>query len=217
MPSAQKEIYYITGTDRSAVENSPHLEICRRKDYEVLFLTDPIDEWVAQSLMEYDGKKLKSVLKGELEVDTEEEKKEKEVKQEEAKKQYLGLLEFIKDKLAEKVQEVRLSSRLTDSACCLVADEYGMNAHMERILKAMNQDVPESKRILELNPDHAIMQILNRLYEQDRGSGKLADYCELLYDQALLTEGSPIKDPLRFTKLISELMVFEGEALVEKK
>ncbi|HKZ17833.1 MAG TPA: molecular chaperone HtpG [Geobacteraceae bacterium] len=217
MPSAQKEIYYITGTDRSAVENSPHLEICRRKDYEVLFLIDPIDEWVAQSLMEYDGKKLKSVLKGELEVDTEEEKKEKEVKQEEAKKQYLGLLEFIKDKLAEKVQEVRLSSRLTDSACCLVADEYGMNAHMERILKAMNQDVPESKRILELNPDHAIMQILNRLYEQDRGSGKLADYCELLYDQALLTEGSPIKDPLRFTKLISELMVFEGEALVEKK
>jgi len=92
-----------------------------------------------------------------------------------------------------------------------------MNAHMERILKAMNQDVPESKRILELNPDHAIMQILNRLYEQDKGSGKLADYCELLYDQALLTEGSPIKDPLRFTKLISELMVFEGEALVEKK
>jgi molecular chaperone HtpG len=217
MPSAQKEIYYITGTDRSAVENSPHLEICRRKDYEVLFLTDPIDEWVAQSLTEYDGKKLKSVLKGELEVDSEEEKKEKEVKQEEAKKQYLGILEFIKDKLAEKVKEVRLSSRLTDSACCLVADEYGMNAHMERILKAMNQEVPESKRILELNPDHPIMHILKGLYEQDKGGGKLADYCELLYDQALLTEGSPIKDPLRFTKLISELMVFEGESLVEKK
>jgi molecular chaperone HtpG len=217
MPSAQKEIYFITGTDRSAVENSPHLEICRRKDYEVLFLTDPIDEWVAQSLTEYADKKLKSVLKGELEVDTEEEKKEKEVKQEEAKKQYLGLLEFIKDKLDEKVKEVRLSSRLTDSACCLVADEYGMNAHMERILKAMNQEVPESKRILELNPDHPIMQILKSLYEKDKGSGKLADYCELLYDQALLTEGSPIKDPLRFTKLISELMVFEGEALVEKK
>ncbi|HET6421367.1 MAG TPA: molecular chaperone HtpG [Geobacteraceae bacterium] len=217
MPEAQKEIYYITGADRAAVENSPHLEICRKKDFEVLFLTDPIDEWVVQSLTEYDGKKLKSVLRGELEVDTEEEKKEKETRKEEAKKQYLGILEFIKDKLADKVKEVRLSSRLTDSACCLVADEYGMNAHMERILKAMNQEIPESKRILELNPDHPIMRILNGLYEKDRNNPKLVDYCELLFDQALLTEGSPIRDPLRFTKLISELMVFEGQSLVENK
>jgi molecular chaperone HtpG len=102
---------------------------------------------------------------------------------------------------------VRLSSRLTDSACCLVADEYGLNANMERILKAMNQEVPESKRILELNPDHPIMQVLAKMYEQDREGEKLKDYCELLYDQALLTEGSPIKDPLRFTRLVSELMV----------
>jgi molecular chaperone HtpG len=217
MPETQKEIYFITGMSRSAVENSPHLEICRKKDFEVLFMTDPIDEWVVQSLTEYEGKKLKSVLKGELETDTEEEKKEKETKKEEAKKQYLGILEFIKDKLADKVKEVRLSSRLTDSACCLVADEYGLDANMERLLKAMNQDVPESKRILELNPDHPIMQVLNRMYEQDKGNQKLTDFCELLFDQALLTEGSPIQDPLRFTKLISELMVFEGQALVDKK
>ncbi len=217
MPEAQKEIYFITGTNRQSVENSPHLEICRSKNFEVLFLTDPIDEWVVQGLTEYDGKKLKSVLKGELEVDTEEEKKEKETRKEEKQKQYLGLLEFIKDKLGDKVKEVRLSSRLTDSACCLVADEYGMDANMERILKAMNQDIPESKRILELNPDHPIMQILNGLYEKDRGNAKLADYCELLHDQALLTEGSQIADPLRFTRLISELMVFEGQSLVENK
>ncbi len=217
MPEAQKDIYYITGAGRKAVENSPHLEICRKKDFEVLFMTDPIDEWVVQSLTEYDGKKLKSVLKGELEVETDEEKKEKEAKKEEDRKHFLGLLEFIKDKLADKVKEVRLSGRLTDSACCLVAEEYGLNANMERILKAMNQDIPESKRILELNPDHPIMRILNGLYEKDRGNSKLADYCELLYDQALLTEGSPITDPLKFTRLISELMVFEGQSLVEKK
>jgi molecular chaperone HtpG len=217
MPEAQKEIYFITGGSRNAVENSPHLEICRKKDFEVLFLIDPIDEWVVQSLLEYDGKKLKSVLKGELEVDTEEEKKEKESKTEEAKKQYLGILEFIKDKLADKVKEVRLSNRLTDSACCLVADEFGLDANMERLLKAMNQDVPESKRILELNPDHPIMQVLNKMYEQDRENKKLVDFCELLFDQALLTEGSPIQDPLRFTRLISELMVFEWQALVDNK
>ncbi|MBP1752694.1 MAG: heat shock protein Hsp90 [Geobacteraceae bacterium] len=216
MPASQKEVYYITGTGRQAIENSPHLEICRKKDFEVLFLTDPIDEWVVQGLTEYDGRKLKSVLKGELEVETEEEKKEKEGKKEETRKQYLGLLEFIKDKLADKVKEVRLSNRLTDSACCLVAEEFGLDANMERILRAMNQDVPESKRILELNPDHTIMQILNKLFGQDSGNAKLADYCEMLYDQALLTEGSPIPDPLRFTRMISELMVFEGQSLVEK-
>ena len=103
---------------------------------------------------------------------------------------------------------MRLSNRLTDSACCLVADEYGMNANMERILKAMNQEVPESKRILELNPDHPIMQVMAKQFDSRiKAAATLLDYCELLFDQALLTEGSPIKDPLRFTRLVSELMV----------
>jgi len=127
---------------------------------------------------------------------------------------YRILLTFIKEKLDDRIQEVRLSGRLTDSACCLVADEYGMNANMERILKSMNQEVPESKRILELNPDHAITKIMQKLFDKDKGNRKLDDYCELLFDQALLTEGSPIKDPLRFTKLISELMVAAGENIV---
>ncbi|NMC73651.1 MAG: molecular chaperone HtpG [Geobacteraceae bacterium] len=217
MPEGQKEIYYITGNSRAVVENSPHLEMCRKKGYEVLFLVDPIDEWLVQSLPEYNGKKLKSVLQGELEVETEEEKKQLEDKRKEAEKQYGDLLGFIKEKLADRVKEVRLSSRLTDSACCLVADQYGMNANMERILKAMNQDVPESKRVLELNADHPITAIMRKLYDKDKGNKKLDDYCELLYDQALLTEGTPVRDPLRFTRLISELMVAEGETLVGKE
>ncbi len=213
MPEEQKEIYFITGISRTAVENSPHLEISRKKGYEVLFLIDPVDEWVVQSLTEYDGRKLKAVDRGDLELDSEGEKKEKEAKKEEATRQYGDLLGFIKEKLDDRVKEVRLSGRLTDSACCLVADEYGMNANMERILKAMNQDVPESKRILELNPDHPLMRVLSGMFGKDGSDPRLADYCELLYDQALMTEGSPVRDPLRFTRLVSELMVAASEKL----
>ncbi|ABQ25922.1 molecular chaperone HtpG [Geotalea uraniireducens] len=211
MPEAQKEIYYITGASRSALENSPHLEIFRKKGFEVLYMTDPVDEWVVQSLTDYDGKKLHAVDRGDLELDSAEEKKEKEAKQEEAKKQYQGVLDFVKEQLKDKVKEVRFSSRLTDSACCLVADEYGLNANMEKILKAMNQDVPESKRVLELNPDHPLMQVLSSIFEKDKENPRLADYCGLLYDQALLTEGSPVPDPLRFTRLVAELMVKAAE------
>ncbi len=217
MPEGQKDIYFITGTSRALVENSPHLEIFRKKGYEVLFLTDPVDEWVVQSLSEYDGKKLHAVDRGDLELAGEDEKKEQESRKEEAKKQYQGLLECITDNLKERVKEVRFSSRLTDSACCLVADEYGLNANMERIMKAMNQDVPESKRILELNPDHPLLKVMGSMFEQDKSHPRLADYCELLLDQALLTEGSSIADPLRFTKLVSELMVSAGSGRTVEK
>jgi len=207
MPEAQKEIYYITGEDRDALEQSPLLETFHAKGFEVLFLTDPVDEWVVQSLSEYQEKKLKAVDRGDLDLDSEDEKKEKEKKQEEAKKEFGSLLEFIKGHLDNKIKEVRFSNRLTDSACCLVADDYGMNANMERIMKAMNQAVPESKRVLELNPDHPIVKVMSGMYSENNSDQRLSDYADLLYDQALLTEGSPIKDPLKFTKLISELMV----------
>ena len=207
MPEAQKEIYYITGTSREALEQSPHLEAFRAKGYEVLFLTDPVDEWVVQSLTEYDSKPLKAVDRGDISIDSDEEKQEKEKKREEAQKEFSDLISFISDRLKDKVKEVRFSNRLTDSACCLVADEYGMNANMERIMKALNQNVPESKRILELNPDHPILKTLSAIYAEDKSAPALADYSDLLYDQALLTEGSAIKDPLRFTRLVSELMV----------
>ncbi len=207
MPEAQKEIYYITGEDRAALEQSPLLEAFRAKGFEVLFLTDPVDEWVVQSLHEYKEKKLKAVDRGDVDLDSEDEKKEKEKKQEEAKKEFGTLLELIKNRLESKVKEVRFSNRLTDSACCLVADDYGMNANMERIMKAMNQAVPESKRVLELNPDHPIVRVMGDMHKETSSDARLLDYADLLYDQALLTEGSPIKDPLKFTKLVSELMV----------
>jgi molecular chaperone HtpG len=211
MPEGQKEIYYITGMSRAAVENSPYMEVFRKKDYEVLYMTDPVDEWVVQAVTSYNEKHLKAIDRGDLELESEEEKKEQEAKKEEAKKEYGSLISYIQDTLKDQVKEVRLSSRLTESACCLVADEMGLNANMEKILKAMNQDVPEAKRILELNPDHPIMQVMTSMYEKEKENPKLKDYCELLYDQALLTEGSPIKDPLRFTKLVSELMVTGGK------
>jgi molecular chaperone HtpG len=207
MPEAQKEIYYITGEERAALEQSPLLEAFNAKGFEVLFLTDPVDEWVVQSLHSYQEKSLKAVDRGDVDLDSEEEKKEKEKKQEEAKKEFGSLLELIKNRLESKVKEVRFSNRLTDSACCLVADDFGMNANMERIMRAMNQAVPESKRVLELNPDHPIVRVMGEMYQQSAADARLLDYADLLYDQALLTEGSPIKDPLKFTKLVSELMV----------
>jgi len=207
MPEAQKEIYYITGEDREALEQSPLLEAFNAKGFEVLFLTDPVDEWVVQSLHSYQEKSLKAVDRGDVDLDSEEEKKEKEKKQEEAKQEFGSLLEFIKNRLESKVKEVRFSNRLTDSACCLVADDYGMNANMERIMKAMNQTVPESKRVLELNPDHPIVKVMGDMHKQSADDIRLLDYADLLYDQALLTEGTPIKDPLKFTRLVSELMV----------
>jgi len=207
MPEAQKEIYYITGEDKAALEQSPLLEAFNAKGFEVLFMTDPVDEWVVQSLHEYKEKSLKAVDRGDVDLDSEEEKKEKEKKQEEAKKEFGTLLELIKGRLESKIKEVRFSNRLTDSACCLVADDFGMNANMERIMKAMNQAVPESKRVLELNPDHPILKVMAEMHKQNPDNSRLQDYSDLLYDQALLTEGTPIKDPLKFTKLVSELMV----------
>ena len=207
MPEGQKEIYFITGTSRETLEQSPHLEAFRAKGFEVLFMTDPVDEWVVQAVTEYEEKPLKAVDRGDISLDSEDEKKEKDKKREDAQKEFADLISLISDRLKDKVKEVRFSNRLTDSACCLVAEEYGMNANMERIMKAMNQTVPDSKRVLELNPDHPILKAMAGIYQQDKTAAALTDYADLLYDQALLTEGSQIKDPLRFTRLISELMV----------
>ena len=207
MPENQKEIYVITGEDRQTVEQSPLLEAFKKKGFDVLFLTDPVDEWVLQSLNQYDEKPLKAVDRGDVDIDTEDEKKERESKQEAAKQSFGSVLEFINSALDGKVKEVRFSKRLTDSACCLVADEYGMNANMERIMRAMNQDVPENKRVLELNADHPIVKVMSDMHGSNPDNPRLKDYAGLLYDQALLTEGSPIKDPLSFTRLVSELMV----------
>lgn len=210
MLSDQKEIYYIIGDNRQQLEKSPYLETFKEKGYEVLLMTDPIDGWVMSSMREYDKKNFKAIDKGDVDVDDEakKEKKEKE-------KEYQGLLEFMKDKLQD-VKEVRLTTRLTDSACCLVADEYAMGAYMERLMKSLNQEAPKSERILELNPKHPLIELMQKLFDKDRSSSKLVAYAEMLYEQALLAEGSKIKDQLLFAKRLNDLMLEECERLVQK-
>ena len=203
----QKEIYYITGTSRGAVENSPHLEVFKQKEIEVLFMVEPVDEFILAGFGEYDGKKLKSIAQGDIDLGSEEEKKLADEQKKEASGKYKKLIKKVQDSLKDDVKEVRLSDRLTDSASCLVTDEGDMNPQMERIFAAMNQPVPETKRILELNPRHPVIEAMNDLFTADKKDPKIADYSELLYDQALLTEGIDIKDPARFAQLISDLMV----------
>ena len=216
MPQDQTEIYYLTGSRRELVENSPHLEIFKSKDYEVLFLIDPIDEWVVQNLNEYEGKKLKSIDRGDItfSAENEEKKDDKDSKKKSDDDQSDELIAYIKKQFEAEVKDVKLSKRLIDSPACLVADESGMSANMERIFKSMNQKLPENKRILELNPKHSIFKIIHQLFQKDKKNKKLRIYCQLLLDQALLTEGSPIKNPLQFSKWISELMIAEGKTLL---
>jgi molecular chaperone HtpG len=206
MPESQKEIYYLVSDDIDTARQSPHIESLVKRGYDVLFFTDAIDQWVVDSLREFDGKKLAAVDKGQLELGSDEEKAESKKKLEEASGVYQALTGFIKERLKEDVSEVRLSPRLTDSACCLVADEHAMNASMERLMRAMKQDVPKQLRILELNPENALVKRLKAMFEADAASPKLADYVELLYGQALLGEGSAPKNPQRFTRLVAELM-----------
>ena len=207
MPESQKEIYYITGESYETVANSPLLEVFKSKNYEVLFFTDPIDEFITQSVTVYDDKKLKPVHKGELDLDSEEEKKEKEEETGQVSEEYKPLIKFILKKLEDDIKDVKLSNRLTDSPCCLVADEYGMDPNMERIMKALNKDVEPTKRILEINPNHPLLGKLKELHKQDENNARLSDYIEMLRDQALLTEGSAPKNPGKFAKLVSELML----------
>ena len=206
MGEDQKEIYYITGDNLTALLNSPHLEALKEKEFEVLLMSDPVDEWVTQSLTEYDGKKLKSLAKGEVELD-EESAKETEKKLKKADKEHKKLIEFLKKTLEEDVKDVRFSKRLTDSACCLVGDEFDPTSNMERIFKAMNQDMPASKRILELNADHPLVAGMQKLFDASKDDPKLAGFATMLYDQALLLEGTPVPDPMNFAKKISDLMV----------
>ena len=203
----QKEIYYITGTSRAAVENSPHLEVFKKKEIEVLFMIEPVDEFILAGFGEYDGKKLKSIAQGDIDLGSEEEKKLADEQKKEVSGKYKKLIKKVQDSLKEDVKEVRLSDRLTDSASCLVTDEGDMNPQMERIFAAMNQPVPETKRILELNPNHPVIETMNELFTANKKDSKIADYSELLYDQALLTEGIAVKNPARFAQLISDLMV----------
>jgi molecular chaperone HtpG len=197
MPEGQEEIYYITGDNLAALLNSPHLERLKAKDFEVLLMTDPVDEWVVQGLTEYEGKKLKSAEKGDLKLD-EGEKKDTEG--------FNALFGFIKGKLEEKIKEVKPSARLKDSVACLSGEDYDMSAYMEKILKSSGQEVPKTKRILELNTDHPLMAKINTLFENDRDNPALSEYSQLLYDLAVVGEGGKVDNPGEFSKAVGELM-----------
>lgn len=205
MKEGQEKIYYLTGDSFSAVKNSPHLEIFRKKGIEVLLLSERVDEWLVAHLHEFDGKSLQSVAKGALDLDkveTEEEKKDQEA----AEDEYKALLERIKTTLGDRVNEVRVSKRLTDSPACLVVDEYALSGHLERLMREAGQNVPMSKPHLELNIDHALVRRLRDESDEERFS----DWTHLLFDQALLAEGGQLEDPASFVRRLNGLLVNMG-------
>ncbi|MBF0196626.1 MAG: molecular chaperone HtpG [Planctomycetes bacterium] len=207
MPEDQKEIYYITGDSVSAVENSPLLEAFKEKGYEVLYLVDNVDEFMLQGLQNYKEKNLKSVNKGDVDLKSDDEKKADEAKEKENKDKYSSMLESMQKILDEDIKEVRLSNRLKSSAVCLVSDENGMTPQMEQMFASMGQEMPKNKRILEVNPEHAVIELLGGIFSANKEDVRIKDFSTLLHNQALLAEGLPIANPVEFAQKISELMV----------
>jgi molecular chaperone HtpG len=200
MKEGQEKIYYVTAETFTAAKNSPHLEIFRKKGIEVLLLSDRVDEWVTGSLTEFEGKQLQSVAKGGLDLGSLEDEAEKK-EAEQAADEYKELLDKIKTALGDKVKDVRVTHRLTDSPSCVVADEHDMGGNLARILKAAGQKAPEMKPILEINPKHPAVQRLK--YEETR----FDDWANLLLEQATLAEGGTLDDPAGFVKRINDLML----------
>ncbi|HEX2965897.1 MAG TPA: molecular chaperone HtpG [Syntrophorhabdaceae bacterium] len=201
MKQGQEDIYYIVNPSLKEALRSPYLEAFRKKEYEVLVLTDDIDDFIFSGF-EYNGKKLRSITKGDLTLDQEE-----KVNKEEAQKKYSKFIDMVKDVLKDDVKDVRLSGRLTDTACCLVSDEGDLDPQMEKLLKSMGQELPPMKRILEINPVHPLFEAMNTIFEKNHKDGVLTDYIHLLYDQALVLEGSKPKDATAFSKMIAKLMI----------
>jgi len=205
MKPGQDSIYYLTGENREMVEASPHLEAFRDAGIEVLYLTDPVDELLVQALPEYDSKKLRSAAKGTVDLGTEEEKEARKKEREEKAKTYEALLARIQDVLSDRVKEVRMSSRLTSSPACLVGSEEDVSPRVEKWLREQG-NVPAQKRILELNPDHAIVQRLKAKFDVQEHTDAVPEYAELLYGYALMAEGSEIPDSADFARRVSALM-----------
>ena len=206
MKKDQEAIYFITGESRALVENSPHLESFKAKGFEVLFLTDPVDELVAQSLNEFEKKPFKSVTKADLDIsgDENKEEKEKELKAEQEKSK--NLLEFIQKHLDADVKEVKVSSRLVSSPACIVAGEADISAHLEKLLNKSGQEVPKNKKILEVNTKHEILKKMNERFEKNKDDATLKDMAELLFGYALIAEGAEIPNPSRFNELMAKMM-----------
>ncbi|MEV4663960.1 molecular chaperone HtpG [Micromonospora echinofusca] len=204
MKDGQSDIYYATGDSRTMIENSPHMEAFRAKGYEVLLLTDPVDEVWIERVGQYDGRTLRSIAKGQVDLDTEEEKKEAEAEREQQRKDFADLLTWMGTTLADSVKEVRLSSRLTTSPACVVGDAHDITPTLEKMYRAMGHEVPAVKRILELNPGHPLVTGLRKAHEQGGTEESLKETAELLYGLALLAEGGELADPSRFTRILAD-------------
>ena len=200
MKEGQDKIYYVTADSWTAARNSPHLEIFRKKGVEVLLLTDRVDEWMLSFLTEFEGKQLLSVAKGDLDLGKLEDETEKKQK-EETQAEYKDLIEKMKKSLDEKAADVRVTFRLTDSPACLVAGEHELSGNLLLMLKAAGQKAPDSKPILEINPNHPVVQ---RLKYED---AKFDDWSSILFDQAMLAEGGQLVDPAGFVKRLNDMLL----------
>lgn len=201
MKEGQDKIYYITSDSYAAAKNSPQLEVFAKKEIEVLLLTDSVDEWLVTHLNEYAGKSLQSVAQGDLDLG-----KLQETKPEEKEKQeneFASLLKQVKDVLSEQVKDVRLTDRLTQSPCCIVSDQNGMGLHMQKMLQAAGHAFPVDKPILELNPEHALIKHL----QQETDDSRFADWCDVLFNQAVLADGGHLTDPGAFVQKMNKLLL----------
>ncbi|MEA1049861.1 molecular chaperone HtpG [Lamprobacter modestohalophilus] len=202
MKEGQKDIYYITADSPAAARHSPHLEVFRKKGVEVLLLSDRVDEWLVNNLHEYKEKHLQSVTKGKLDLGELADKEEKE-KAEQAEKEHEGLLKRLKDSLGERVEAVRVSTRLVDSPACIVVGEHDMSANLARVLKAVGQDAPSMKPTLEINLEHPMVRRL----ESESDQGRFDDLGLIMLDQAILSEGGQLDDPSAFVGRLNKLML----------
>ncbi|OCB34338.1 molecular chaperone HtpG [Mycobacterium parascrofulaceum] len=202
MKEGQEQIYFATGETRQQILKSPHLEAFKAKGYEVLLLTDPVDEVWVGTVTEFDGKPLQSVAKGEVDLGAEGD--ESQAEREEQQKEFADLLTWLKETLSEHVKEVRLSTRLTDSPACLITDAFGITPALARLYRASGQEVPVGKRILELNPNHPLVTGLRQAQHDRSDDASLAETAELLYGTALLAEGGALDDPARFAELLAD-------------
>ena len=201
MKDEQEEIFYITAETFAAAKNSPHLEIFRKKGIEVLLLSDRVDEWLVSGLQEFDGKKLQSVAKGELDLskfESDEDKKEQEKVEEKAG----SVIKHLKEVLGDKVEEVRVSHRLTSSPSCIVLNEQDMALYMQNLMKQAGHDMPVNKPVLEINPSHPLIERM----EAETDDEQFADWADILFDQALLAEGGQLEDPAGFVSKLNKLM-----------
>ncbi|MBK8251811.1 MAG: molecular chaperone HtpG [Polyangiaceae bacterium] len=205
MPEGQKDIYYVTGPGRKGVEHSPHLEAFKKRGYDVLFMIDPIDEWFVRSVTEFEKKTLRSVAHGDIDLGAEPDAPKEEM--------VASAVVAVKGALGDKVKDVRLSKRLTDSASCLVSDQGDPGANMERILRMVDQESTERKRILELNPTHPIIKNLAALAAKEPDSERVKTWSQLLFDQALLAEGV-VEDPATLVRRIQDLLTQVSSAAV---